>query len=472
VATCVNVDGLEWRRGKWGLLARKTFLRAANEAVRKADALVFDSQELAKVWRSQFGRSGHFIPYGAPVLNERSDVRLREAGLPLSGYVLAVARIVPENNVDLLLDSLPRLAPTVPVIVVGDANYEHHTVDRLRSLSSAGRIIWLGHVDDQALLDELWMHAGVYWHGHSVGGTNPALLQALGAGAPTLALDTPFNREVINHDRQLVPPDAAELARRIEELLASSQLAEEFRRRGQKLIAERYVWRDVCAAYERLLLDAADARSHQGKPIPRRRRGGWVVAVVGPDGAGKSTLTEELGHAIAARRRADLEVVNFRSRYLDRLLGRRAASSTDHGEPHVTPVRNVGVASLKTVALWADLVLSALVWRRRRQITLVERYAYDLVIDPARLGIARAPRHLREGAVRLAPAPDAIVLCAAPAALLHARKPELTEAEIVRQYSVWKQLRRRLDVPCFEVETTEPVDVNRLAAQLLAVFER
>ena len=257
IATCVNVDGIEWMRSKWGFVARHAFLRGARATARHANALVFDSRALGVAWRERFGRDGHFIPYGAPVLRDIGSSRLRESRLPLNGYILVVARVVPENNVDLLLDALAYLPTNPRVVVVGDANYEHATIRRLRHLADEGRIHWLGHVDDQALLEELWANAGVYWHGHSVGGTNPALLQGLGAGAPTIALDTLFNREVLVHDDQLVPNDPVALGERIVQVLESPTIARSFRNWGQKVVRERYSWDGVCDQYQRLLNDLA-----------------------------------------------------------------------------------------------------------------------------------------------------------------------------------------------------------------------
>ena len=488
IATCVNVDGLEWLRGKWGYAARQTFLHAAAATARDADALVVDSLALGEIWRERFGRESHFIPYGASVLRGERKELLREHGLHVGGYVLAVARLVPENNVDLLLDCLPLLPPDVPVIVVGDANYEHPTVHRLKQLNSEGRVTWLGHLDDQHLLEELWMNADVYWHGHSVGGTNPALLQALGAGAPTLALDTPFNREVIRNDFQLVPRDPQLLAERISQILSSTTFAKSLREKGQATVAERYTWEEVCAGYEELLVAMADRRAPRSfrptsqlgaeearKPGEKRRRRGRVVAVVGPDGAGKSRLTADLQQALTQQLDEKIAVVNFRSRYVDRLL-RHTPSDTHSAStnPHGVPSRGAAAASLKAIVLWIDLLLSAWSWRRpgARRLTLVERYVYDLVVDPGRLGLTYAPKALRDVALRLTPPPDAVLMCQAPASVLHARKAELTESEIARQYGEWHTLRSSLRVPFIDVDTTEPVDTDRLTTQLLAVLER
>ena len=477
IATCVNVDGLEWMRSKWGYVARTVFLRGAAATAKHADAIVFDSEALADAWSERFGVTGHFIPYGAPVLHEVGAARLHDAELPVDGYVLVVARLVPENNVDLVLDALPHLPLGTPLVIVGDANYEHTTVKRVRALADGIRVHWLGHVDDQGLLDELWANAAVYWHGHSVGGTNPGLLQALGAGAPTLALDTPFNREVVGHDDQLVEPEPRALAERITSLLGSTSLAETFRARGQHIVGSRYAWPAVCAEYELLLerLVAQDA-SGQRRDVPRatwrpRWRTGRIVVLVGPDGAGKTTLTLQLEATLAAQ---ELEVssVNFRERIVDDLL-RRPRSTNGATDPTGTPNAPSWAATAKAFALWLDLALSARRWRRvsRRRITLVERYVYDFAVDPRRLGLARVPARLRSLAVRWSAAPDAIVVCRAPANVLAERKAELDESEIGRQYRCWDALAPSLDVPILEVDTANPVDVDGLATRVLETIE-
>jgi glycosyltransferase involved in cell wall biosynthesis len=261
IPTCVNVDGLEWERGKWGRIGRSTFLRGAKLCARHADSLIMDSESLRPIWKERFGRDGQFIPYGAPVLCSVETNRLDALGLPLGRYILAVARIVPENNIDLLLDAVELLPERPEIVVVGDGNYLHPTIERLKSLDDQGRVKWIGRVDDQVLLDQLWAHAGVYWHGHSVGGTNPALLQALGAGAPTIALDTPFNREVLDGGDQLVPHDAGKLAYALKDVLLSSSRAANMTKVGQERIRSKYSWDRICKEYEEVLLLLAERLS-------------------------------------------------------------------------------------------------------------------------------------------------------------------------------------------------------------------
>lgn len=260
VGTALNTDGIEWERGKWGALGRRVFYAAAKASARWADVLVADSQEIGRIWQHEFGIDSTFIPYGAPVLPDQTDRRVRELGLEPGTYVLVVARLIPENNVDLTLDAL-ELCGRPPTVVVGDANYGTEIECRLKALDRDGRAKWLGHVDEPAWLDELWARAGAYVHGHSVGGTNPALLQALGAGAPTLALDTPFNSEVLSAPEQLYPASPARLAEKIRKLIDDESLRREWSQRGQRLVAARYDWSQISQKYLDALQEAQKRRS-------------------------------------------------------------------------------------------------------------------------------------------------------------------------------------------------------------------
>jgi glycosyltransferase involved in cell wall biosynthesis len=254
----VNTDGLEWERGKWSPFGRKVFRVGARATARFADELVCDSRAIGQVWEELFDRKSTFIPYGAPILADVPSDLLGAAGLAAGEpYLLVVARLIPENNVELTLDALDRLGDSAPrAVIVGSANFDSPLEERLRRAEGSGRLSWLGHVDDQRLLAQLWAHSAVYVHGHSVGGTNPALLQALGAGAPTLALDTVFNAEVLPAAEQRYT-SSAELAAKIRDLVGSEERQDAYRRRGQEIVRTRYSWDDVCARYLNLLLRLA-----------------------------------------------------------------------------------------------------------------------------------------------------------------------------------------------------------------------
>lgn len=249
IPTVVNTDGIEWERGKWGPLERKAFLTGARLTARFADALVADSEAIARIWQRLFSARSTFIPYGATLVDRCNGDRVARLGVRPGRYVLVVARLVPENNVGLTLDALESMGQGVEAVVVGSANYGSPLEARIRRLDATGKLRWLGHVDDQELLTQLWANCGAYVHGHSVGGTNPALLQALGAGAPTLALDTEFNREVLRRDEQLFPHDPQRLAERIEALTRTPEMQERLAALGKETVAERYSWNTVSQAY-------------------------------------------------------------------------------------------------------------------------------------------------------------------------------------------------------------------------------
>jgi glycosyltransferase involved in cell wall biosynthesis len=258
----VNTDGIEWERGKWSRAGRAAFRMGAWMTARNASTLICDSHAIGAIWKETFDRDSTFIPYGAPVLNDVGRDRLATLNLGSRPYLLVVARLAPENNVDLTLDALELAGERAPrAIVVGSANFDSPLEDRLRAMESTGRVLWLGHVDDQHLLTQLWANCAVYVHGHSVGGTNPALLQALGAGAPTLALDTPFNAEVLPYSEQRFTHDARALAGRIQSIVASPSLQKEMAQRGRSVIREHYSWDDVCRAYLQVLVDLCQSRA-------------------------------------------------------------------------------------------------------------------------------------------------------------------------------------------------------------------
>jgi glycosyltransferase involved in cell wall biosynthesis len=252
IPTLVNVDGEEWRRGKWGRFGRAAFRTAASLTAKYADVIVADSRVIAQIWHKEFGRDSVFIPYGGGGRVDPGTGRLAALGLEHDSYLLVVARLVPENNVALFLDAWCSMRPRPPAVVVGQASYRSQLERRARHLAQTYRDFhWFGHVDDQELLNELWANCAVYFHGHSVGGTNPALVQAMALGAPVLAIDTAFNREVLANDNQLVEPNVAVIAHQMSTLLNDAASREVLRERGRARVSTHYTWQTVCEQYEK-----------------------------------------------------------------------------------------------------------------------------------------------------------------------------------------------------------------------------
>jgi glycosyltransferase involved in cell wall biosynthesis len=259
IRTLVNVDGIEWDRAKWGALAKTMFRGGARLTARHADDLVYDAHEIARRWRVDYGRDGIFIPYGGDAPPELPI----EPGFAHRGYALVVARFVPENTIPEFIAAAQEISQRIPVIIVGSSGYGGALDDRVAALAEANpSISWFGHISDDSRLLSLWQHAAVYFHGHSVGGTNPTLVQAMATGTPIVARDTVYNREVLGEGGRFCAPDPRSIAKAVVDLATDPETQRAVSSLNFSRSRSEYTWEGVCARYEsalRSLLNAKDS---------------------------------------------------------------------------------------------------------------------------------------------------------------------------------------------------------------------
>ncbi|MBT2538273.1 glycosyltransferase [Arthrobacter sp. ISL-69] len=259
INTVVNVDGIEWEREKWGSLAKFIFKLSAKFTARFGVTLITDSLEIQRRWSSEFKRSSVFIPYGGDI----PETLPVEPGQSSRGYILMVARFVPENTVPEFFDAVESLAKDFPVVIVGSAGYGGELDARAEELSKThGNVSWLGHVSDDRRLLSLWQHSGAYFHGHSVGGTNPALVQAMACGAPVVARDTVYNREVLGSAASFTDPSPDSITEALRATMDNSLSGRFDPQEGVDRARQHYSWLEVCANYERALLSIT-SRTHK-----------------------------------------------------------------------------------------------------------------------------------------------------------------------------------------------------------------
>lgn len=271
IPVATHVDGLEWKRAKWGPIGSRYYRMGEAMAVRWSDALIADAQGIADYYRDKFSAQTRLIAYGAPILTEPGSGRLGELGLEPHGYHLVVARFEPENHVLEIVRGYVASNAARPLVVVGSAPYSDEYTAAIHEAADE-RVRLVGGLWDQELLDQLYANALTYLHGHSVGGTNPSLLRAAGAAAFVVAFDVSFNREVVGPFAEYFADEAG--------VGAALRLAEadpaSARDRGLDLQRDivRYSWDDVADAYERLLSDLAAARVRRPSPrgLARRQR--------------------------------------------------------------------------------------------------------------------------------------------------------------------------------------------------------
>jgi glycosyltransferase involved in cell wall biosynthesis len=283
IPSVLNVDGIEWQRDKWSRLGKAVFKGGAKMTARFADTLICDSMEIGRFWQDNFNRDGVFIPYGGDLANRQHEVL---AGLEKRHYVLLVARLVPENSISEFLDAAEMVVDEFPVVVVGSSGSGGPLEERIRCLTEKySQFIWLGHLSNDQLLSSLWQNCGAYFHGHSVGGTNPALVQAMASGAPTIARDTVFNREVLQDAGLYVPPEPREIAAATRFLMSSPGLQNSLCTKAKERADGAFSWEAICKSYEDLLLAATD-KLVVPQPVRRRRQLTAPVAVTAPSYVG------------------------------------------------------------------------------------------------------------------------------------------------------------------------------------------
>ncbi|WP_223692396.1 DUF1972 domain-containing protein [Leifsonia poae] len=287
IPVATHVDGLEWRRAKWGRGGRRYYRFAESWAVRWSDALIADAQGIADYYRDEFDAGTELIAYGAPTVDGATDL-LADRDLEPGGYHLVVARFEAENHVDVIVDGYRRSHATKPLIVVGSAPYADDYTRRVHSLGD-DRVTFLGGVWDQRLLDQLYAGAYTYLHGHSVGGTNPSLLRALGAGAPTIAYDVSFNREVVGASGSYFA-DAQGVAAALEAAEAGPEIIAARRALAHERAAA-YDWDDVADAYERMCLGLAARELRRPRRPFFAQRSGRAARTAAENASGAATAS-------------------------------------------------------------------------------------------------------------------------------------------------------------------------------------
>lgn len=263
IPVATHVDGLEWQRAKWGPMGRPYYRAAEALAVRWSDLLIADAKGIADYYAGQFGAPTRQIAYGAPILAAPAGDALAAVDLTPGQYHLVVARFERENHVLEIVEGYVASAAKLPLVVVGSAPYSDEYTAAIHQAADE-RVRLLGGVWDQTLLDQLYQNARCYLHGHSVGGTNPSLLRAAGAGTFVASFNVAFNREVVGrHGGYWRTPE--QVAVLIEGAEAQPERCRALGR-GLQAAVRRYNWDDVAFGYEQLLTDLATGRYPKRRP--------------------------------------------------------------------------------------------------------------------------------------------------------------------------------------------------------------
>ena len=261
VKVIVNVDGLEWRRAKWNGLAKKFLIISEKIAVRFADEIITDNAAIQKYVHENYGIASRLIEYGA---DHAQPVGITEKYLQkypfLKGkYAFKVCRIEPENNIHVVLEAFAKY-DQLPLVIVGNWEHSEYGHSLRNAYKDHGHLHLLDPIFEPEELNTLRSNCTLYVHGHSAGGTNPSLVEAMYLGRPILAFDVLYNR-ITTQQKALYFSNAGDICRVLAKLdkydleaLASTM----------KSIANRmYLWSRIA----RLYAEAATSKKRLPTPV-------------------------------------------------------------------------------------------------------------------------------------------------------------------------------------------------------------
>jgi glycosyltransferase involved in cell wall biosynthesis len=250
IPVALNVDGIERKRKKWNRLAKAWYLLSERLATFCPTEVITDARTIENYYRERYGKRSTFIPYGADVGKVAGTDILDKLGLEPGRYFLYVSRLEPENHPLEVRKAFERVNTPLRLALIGDAPYAHDYIRQVRDTANP-RIVIPGAIYGEGYR-QLGSHCFAYIHATEVGGTHPALIEAMGRGVVVLYRNTPENAEVAGDAG--IPFEPEDLAAKIEMVLGMSEeeLADR-RQRAMDRVREHYSWDAVTDAYERLL---------------------------------------------------------------------------------------------------------------------------------------------------------------------------------------------------------------------------
>ncbi len=252
--TLLNVDGLDWKRAKWPALAKRYIQLAEQMSAVLPNAVITDSRVVQRYYREAYGVESSYIAYGSDLPRRPAGPTLARFGLRPRGYVLFVGRLVPENCAHHLVEAWRRLDTDLKCVIVGDAPYAEAYKAELRRLAGDDpRIVFTGYIFGEGYW-ELGSHAYAFVETSGVGGTHPALVEAMAFGNCVVVHNTPENLETVDaaglwYDGAA---GAASLTPALRTLLDAPPLVETYRQAAAQRAAAVYSWEAVTDAYEAL----------------------------------------------------------------------------------------------------------------------------------------------------------------------------------------------------------------------------
>ncbi|MHB8959830.1 MAG: glycosyltransferase [Candidatus Limnocylindrales bacterium] len=251
----LNVDGLEWQREKWSPIGKGYYRLCAWAAAHLPIHVVTDARVIQRYYLEVYGRQTDCFPYGTDLDTVPDDGTLARLGLEPGRYVLYVGRLEPENNAHVVVEAYAHVHTDLPLAILGDAPYASEYIAALHATTDP-RVRFLGGIYGPGYRI-LRSHAAACVQATEVGGTHPALVEAMGHGNAIVANDVPEHHETLG-DAGLYYRGSRELADQLQLLLDDPSLADGLRRRARERARDHYGWEAITDAYETWLRSLID----------------------------------------------------------------------------------------------------------------------------------------------------------------------------------------------------------------------
>jgi glycosyltransferase involved in cell wall biosynthesis len=245
-----NMDGLEWKRSKWNFLTKKLMKYLELTSVKRSQYLIADNLGIQQYYKEQYNKNSFFVSYGANLSSDCNVRDLESFSVQPDNYFILIARLEPENNIDLILNAYEVSGRREPFLVIG--NYETKYGKYLIKKHNSANIKFLGSIYNKPVLDSLRFYSKAYLHGHSVGGTNPSLLEAMASSSFIIAHNNPFNNTVLQSNALYFNnvEDLSSLYRDIDNTI--SLFKRGFVNNNMCEISTNYSWQNIIDQYENI----------------------------------------------------------------------------------------------------------------------------------------------------------------------------------------------------------------------------
>jgi glycosyltransferase involved in cell wall biosynthesis len=249
----LNIGGLDWKRSKWSTLAQKIIKKSESLLINNSIEIIADNKGIAEYLKKEYNRESTLIAYGGDQVNKISPALCDFEQYPFlkSFYAFIVTRIQPDNNIEMLIQAFAG-HDQFPFVIVGNWKNSKYGLDIFNKYRNISNIILLDAIYDRGKLDILRSNCGLYVHGHSAGGTNPSLCEAMYLGLPVIAFASGYN-EYTTDNKALYFHNVAELSQILENLNLLN-LAE-MGKKMETIAKEKYVWKNIANQYKEIILN-------------------------------------------------------------------------------------------------------------------------------------------------------------------------------------------------------------------------